>query len=361
MDCPGRIPASFNKGKSPLKMLKNKKFKELAKQYIDKYSLNLEGLNVLVPVIEQEPLLAGIISGMAGAGNIYMFDPKLNINRDTAFEEFGFNIKFVGSISTDLLAGLNIILKNSQIPLKADKIGCFAKKSSVISMFPETPDFINPKNVEPEILAQKEVSIIGLGPGDPKLGIYQRFSHMIIKKCYSLGIDVYRSRLLLAGNGDFLNCALSLLKSVGAVVYTYNTNSTADQSYVLKHLKGLDAIIVMDYPETDRQIIGSKGVISISDIVDVCPLVKVIHISGKTEIASLKLGNISYFPENAGHDSMSIKINDLGERAITELAVTSLKIAEDFLKSGKNSLLSSESVVTYKLLNQTSLLLGGRI
>lgn len=340
-------------------MLKNKKLKELAQQYIDKYSLNLENLNVLVPHIEQEPLLLGAIAGMAGANNIYMFDPKININQSAVSEESGFTVKFVGSISAELLSSLNIVLNDSKLPLQGDKMGCFAKKSSVISMFPENLDFTSPKNLNEELLQKKDLSIIGINPEDPKLGLYQRFSHMIIKRCHDLGIDIFKSKMLLLGHGDFLNCTLSLLKSAGAVVYTYNTETTSDQSYILKHFKELDAIIIMDYPQTDKQIIGSKGIISICDIVDYCPLVKVLHVCGKTETTSLKLGKISYFPEDIEADSMSLSRKELGERGITEISVLSLKVAEDFLKLGKKSLTSGESVVTYKLLNKTSSLLSG--
>ena len=44
-------------------MLQNQKFKELIKQYINKYSLNLDGCNILVPVMEKEPALLGMIAG----------------------------------------------------------------------------------------------------------------------------------------------------------------------------------------------------------------------------------------------------------------------------------------------------------
>ncbi len=343
-------------------MLKNKNFKALAQQYTNKYNLNLQGFNVLVPAIDQEPLLLGILAGIAGAGNIYIFDSKININQTYVSEEFGFSVKFVGSVSAELLSGLNIILKDSQMPLQGEKIACFAKKSSVISMFPENMEFANPKNLDPELIQKKDLSIIGLDTEDPKLGLYQQFSHMIIKKCYSLAIDIFKSKILLIGHGNFLNCTLSLLKSAGAVVYTYNTNTNSDQSYVLKHLKDLDAIIAMDYPLTGSQLIGSKGIISICDIVDYCPLVKVIHVCGKIETGSLKLGNIKYLPESIEQELINLKMKELGERGITELATLSLKIAEDFLKSGKNTLTSGKSVVTYKLLNNaSSLLSGGKI
>ena len=345
-------------------MLKNKKLKELASQYIGKYSLNLNNYNVLVPIIEHEPLLLGMIAGMSGANNIYMFDSNLNINKnyEPLSDELNFNIKFIGGISENILSSLNIILKDSKLPIKEDKMKFFAKKTSVISMFPENLDFLNTKTTDIDIEAanKNHLSIIGLDPQDHKIGLYQHFSHIILKRCYNLGLDVFKSKILLIGNGELLNCTLGLLKSTGAIVYVCNTSVPYDQSYILKHLKDLDAIIVIDYPQTKHQIIGSKGIIPICDIVDMCPLVKLIHICGKVETTSLNFGNISYFPEKITQDSINLNIEELGERGLAEIATASFKIAEDYLKLGKDSLQLNNSVVTYKLLNN-SLLLGRKI
>lgn len=343
-------------------MLKNKKYKELAKQYIEKYNLDLKSFNVLLPQIEQESNLAVAISALAGAENIYMYNPKININEKKAVEDWDVNINTVGSISPELLSSVNIILKNSQIPFPLDKTDCFSGKNNVISLFPDNMDFFNIIGMESELTGKKDLSIIGLDPEDTRLGLYQRFSHIILKKCFNIGIDIFKSKILLIGHGDFLNCALSLLKYSGAVVYTYNTKTSTDQSYVLKHLKDLDAIITLDYPQTEKQLIGSKGVISISDIVDLCPHVKVINICGQVETGSLNLGKIEYMPKNPFHGFLNLNMSDLGERGITEYITLGLKIAEDYLKSGKNALTSGESVVTYKLLNHaSSLMLGGKL
>ncbi len=331
-------------------MLKNQKYKDLAQQYINKYNLNLQNYNVLVPMLKQEPYLLAQIAGMAGANNIYLFNPDTNINKAAEFE---YKVKITGSISEEILSCSNIILKNSQLPLKNEKMGFFVKKDAAISLFADNLDFLNPQDIDIENCNQKNISVLGLNPADPKIGLYQQLSHIIIKRCYKQGIDIFRSKILLAGNGDFLTCALGVLKSTGAVVYAYNTNSSSDQSYVLKHLKDLDAVIVMDYPQTEKQIIGSAGVISICDLVDLCPLVKILHICGKIETGSLKHGNIEHFPENLVQDSINVNIEELGERGVTELATANFKIAEDFLRNDKKYLQTDNSVVTYKLLTKT--------
>lgn len=349
-------------------MLKNLKFKELARQYIAKYSLNLEGYNVLVPAIAKEPMLPGIIAGMAGADTIYVYDESLDINKSCQPlpGEHNFTLKLIGSVSHEVLNSVNIVVKNSKMPLKDDKLGSMVKKDAVVAMLPDDLDFTNARGINLQACQEKNINIIGLNPEDEGLSLYKHFGQQIIKRCHKLGLDVCSSKILLIGNGSLLDATLSLLKACGAIVYVYNTGVLSDQSHVLKHLKGLDAIVVMDYPLSKKQIIGIKGIVPIPDIIDSCPLVKIIHIAGKIETGALKLGNIAYSPENAEQDSLSLEFSELGERGMTEIITASLKASEEFLENrkngGKNTLNFNSPVITYKLLgSKIDLLLGGKV
>ncbi len=315
-------------------MLRNKKYKELITHYIDRYKLNLEGYNVLVPVMEHEPLLLGAIAGMACANNIYAFNPKININEkhNAVPGEFGFDINMVGSLPFEILPNLNIMLKNRDISLKGEKANCLPVRDFVISIFPGNMDFLNPQDPELTAIKEKRIPVVAHNPEDQRFDMYQHISHIVLKRCYRLGIDVFRSKMLLVGHGNFLNTTLGLLKSIGAVVYVCNTGLPFDQSYILRHLKEIDVIIAMDYPNRDNQVVGSKGIVQIGDIVDLCPFVRVMQVSGEIETGSLKLGGVRYYPEQVSQDSLNTSINELGERGVVELAVNCLKLAENQLK-----------------------------
>jgi len=316
-------------------MLKNKKFKEIIRQYIDKYTLDLRGYNVLTPVFETEPLLFSVIAGMAGANNIYAFNPKININekQNAVPGEFEFNITVLGSLPYEILPNLNILLKNSAISVKDEKLNSLPLRNFAISLLPENLDFINPQDPDIKQLKDKKIPVISHNPEDQRFDLYQQLTHIVLKRCYRLGIDIFRTKMLLVGHGNFLNTALGLLKSMGAMVYVCNTGLPFDQSYVLKHLKDIDVIVAMDYPAQDNQIVGSNGVVDIGDIVDLCPFVRVMQVSGEIEVGSLKLGGVRYYPEQVANESLNVNIKELGERGVVELAVNCLKLAENHLKS----------------------------
>ncbi|OGI03818.1 MAG: hypothetical protein A2Y25_07360 [Candidatus Melainabacteria bacterium GWF2_37_15] len=317
-------------------MLKNKKLKELISQYISKYNLSLKDYNVLVPIMDNEPLLFGVIAGMAGANNIYVFNPKININEkhNAVPGEFAFNLNIIGSLPYEVLPNLNILLKNTTISLKDEKTNCLPLRNFVISSLPLNLDFLGSQDPDIKTLKAKKIPVLNHNPEDQRLDLYQHLSHIVLKRCYKHGIDIFRSKILLVGHGTFLNTTLSLLKSLGAMVYVCNTGLPFDQTYVLKHLKDIDVIIAMDYPKQEIQVIGSKGVIEIGDIVDLSPFVRILHISGEIETGSLKLGGIRYYPDEINQESLNVSINELGERGQVEIAVNCLKLAENYLKIG---------------------------
>ena len=343
-------------------IFKNSKYLELIKQNINAFKLNLNNYNILVPALIKEPALLAVIAAMANANNIYVKTnkPSIKDNIIKTSENLGFkNIKYIDTISPELLSGIDIVVKGGEI----DKIDSAfinqLNKKSVITLLPENLDFNDTENIDLEAFNKETASIIGINPEDKFLNLYKYFSHIILKRCYEVGLDVYKSRLLLVGHGSMLDTSLQLLKSAGAIVYSYNIQAPPGQPYLLKHLSETDAIIIMDYPQTAKQIIGSKGVISISDIVDLCPNIKILHFSGKLEETSLNLGKIKYFPDKISQNSINLNIKELGEKGLVETATACLKVADNFIKSSKCSMQANDSIVLYKIINKTHPVLLG--
>ncbi len=78
----------------------------------------------------------------------------------------------------------------------------------------------------------------------------------------------------MIGHGNLFDTTMQLLKAAGVLVYSCNTKTANCDVSTEKHLSEADAIVVADYPISQKQLIGSKGVVLISDIVDLNPNVK---------------------------------------------------------------------------------------
>ncbi len=341
----------------------NSKYLELIKHAVKSFNLKLDDYNVLLPACPNEPSIMAIIAAVADAKNIYVKTSKHSVmeNIYKTAGEFGFdNIRCIEETKPVLLSGMDIVVKGGEI----DKIDNLfinqLSKKSVISLFPENLDFGDTEGINVEACDKKTIPVAGIDPQDKNLNLYKYFSNIVLKRCYEAGLDVFKSKLFLAGHGSLLNSTLELLKAAGAVVYVYNLQSTSDQAHTLKHLPEVDAIIAIDYPQTAEQLIGSKGVISISDIVDLNPSVKIIHFCGKLETGSLNFGKIQYYPDKINQNSINLNIRELDERSLIEITTACLKIGEDLTKTPTNSMNLNSSVVTYKVLNRVSPVLSGR-
>ncbi|OGI00495.1 MAG: hypothetical protein A2104_01155 [Candidatus Melainabacteria bacterium GWF2_32_7] len=343
--------------------LKNSKYFELIKQNIETFKLDLDNYNILLPACPREPALLAVIAAMAGAKNVYVQTNKLPI-KDNIIKittEFGFeNIKCIDNPNQELLSQINIVVKGGEIEKIDSTFIKQLNKKAVITLFPENLDFTDTENIDLEAFNKETASVVGIDPDDKNLNLYKYFSHILLKRCYEAGLDVYKSRLLLVGHGNLLDSSLQLLKAVSATVYSCNIQKNLEQFSFIKRLSEIDAIIVMDYPQTSEQVIGSKGLISISDIVDLCPNLKIIHFSGKLEETSLNLGKIKCFPDKITQNSINLNIRELGEKGLVEITTACLKVADSFIKSNTSSMQINDSIVIYKVLNKVQSILLGR-
>jgi len=336
--------------------LKNSKYFELIKQNINTFKLNLSNYNILLPASPKEPALLAITAAMAGAKNIYVKTNKYSLKESIMknASELGFeNIKCIENTTQELLAGVNIVVKGGEIDKIDSNFITQLNKKAVITLLPENLDFINTENIDLSACGKETASVIGIDPEDKALNLYKYFSHIILKRCYEAGLDVYKSNILLAGHGSMLEASLHLFKFAGAIAYSCNTEKAFYEPSFLNRLPEIDAIIIMDYPLKATQVIGSKGLIPIGDIVDLCPYAKIIHFSGKLEENSLNFANIQCFPAQITQNSTNLNIAELGEKGLVETTTSCLKVADNCIKSRSGSLHINDSIVIYKVLSKT--------
>ena len=345
--------------------MRNNKLIRFIQQSIKLFKLDLSGYNILVPALTKEPSLAPVMASMAGAKNVYIMADDIEVVNKVCFFETQLGLKsnfvFIQKETPQILSGLDIIIKGEGISYIDAGFISALKKDCVISVLPENLDFRNIKDISLEDCARREIPVVAVDPGDKNLMLYKYFSHLIIKKCYEADINVFKSRILLVGCGELLENVLSFLKSVGAQVYVAYTDRDKDKTYTLKHLFDTDIIVVIEYPQKSKSIIGNDGFIKIEDILDINPELKIIHLCGKIETRSLSLGRISTIPEIITQNSLNVSIDELDSRAITEITAAVMKAAESLIKLKKRTILPGESIVSYNIINAGGPVVLGRI
>ena len=205
---------NWGKWEKTLSNLKNKLIR-LIEQSVKFFDLDLTGLNILVPSLNQEPDLTVLAAGLAGAKNIYV---KGADNNSFSFSNIKSNITFINEESPKILSNIDIVLKGDGISHIGTEFVSALNKNSVISILPDNLDFYNIDGIDLNSCTEHELPVIRVNPDDPNLVLTRYFAHIILKKCYDAGIELFKSRILLAGNGELMEKTISLLKANGAHV-----------------------------------------------------------------------------------------------------------------------------------------------
>ena len=340
------------------------KFIRLIEQSIKFFQLDLTGLNILIPTSIKEPSLTLLLAGMAGAKNIYVKSNEFNAVEKTYITDdlnIKSNISFITEETPQLLSSLDVVIKGGNISDIDFAFVSDLKENSVISILPDKLDFYNIDGIDLEACANKKIPVVAVNPNDPNLMLNRYFTHIILKRCYDAGIELFRSRILLIGNGELLENTLKILKLNGATVYAAYTNKPQIENYISKYLSSVDAVVAVDYPQSGELIIGANGIIKIADLVELNPDVEFIHFSGNVEGNTIKFAGISTTPEEIVKDKINVNPEEFSLRLIIDTTAASMKIAESLIKSTNRTILPNESIVSYDIINADGPIVLGKI
>lgn len=345
--------------------LENTRLIKLIRQSIKNYKLDLSGYSILLPVLSKEPMLIPLIASLAGAREIYAISKDLTLVKEITSYKNELNLEssfyFIEKETPQILKGLDIVIKGDIAPIIDDTVAASFKKQCIISLFPKNLDFAKANGINLEACAKNKIPVVSLDPGDPSLSLFKHISSLVIKKLNGCDIDIFKSKILLVGSGNLLENILVTLKSAGCQVFAVYTDKSETREYVSKHIGEADAIVLADYPSKQQTIIGNNGIIRIADLVDVNPEVKIINISGKVEVNPLLLGGISLIPETVSPNSINVNIEELSLRSITEITSAVMKVAESLIKSRNKTILPSDSIVSFNIVNSDGPFVPGKI
>lgn len=343
--------------------MKNKQLLKIIQQSIKQFKLDLSGLNVLIPAHGVEPCINPIMASLAGAKNIYVQSMDVNaINDITIYKnENDSEIIFIEKETSQVLSSVDIIIKGGDISQIDTKYIAALKENCVISYYPKNFDFYDVQGINLEECTNKKIPVVSVNPNDSNLMLYKYISQVILKRFNEINLDLFRSRTLIVGYGELFESVLSLLKTCGSYVYAANLEKMQDKSYIIKHLADMDSIVVVDYPQKYGNIIGTDGFITIEDILNINPEVKIMHLAGKIQTNPLNLGKIFYMPERIKQNSLSINEYDLGLRAIIDTSAATMKAAETLIKIKNRSVLSADSVISYNIVNANGPVVLGKV
>jgi hypothetical protein len=318
--------------------------------------LNLKGLTVLTEAASGYYQFTPIIAGMAGAENVLAltrdsrFGKAENIRNQTLQTANDWNIANKINVlfnrnddqieSADIVTNLGFVRPLDRPFLKR------LKKTVVIPLMWETWEFRS-EDIDLEECRKIGIPVLGTNEHHPNLRTFEYVGCIAIKLLMEVGIEVFRSKIVVLGEGEFCEHTVRTLRALKARVTSLSGISEDGDSRkkAIRALGSADALVVVDH-NSKQQLIGSGGRFRAREISAANPALTVIHISGIVDQASLMKKGIQCWPKYfAPPGYMSVGTDYVGPAPLVSLHTAGLKIGECLARNRRRGMSAFEAEV----------------
>jgi hypothetical protein len=327
--------------------MNEKRCRLLIERAIGTFDLGLAGLRVLTEAATGYYKLTPLIAALAGAEHVYALAADSRYGGAGEIREETLRLAAlwgVGDRVSVLLSredpriGMADVVTNLGFvrPLDADFLRRL-KRGAVIPLMWETWEY-RAEDLDLAECRRLDIPVLGTNEHHPDLRIFEYIGHVALKLLFVAEIEVFRSRVVVAGGGEFAEQTVAALSNAGAQVTHVDTvepgalASAASKSA----LRQADAVVVVEH-HSRRMLIGPGGDISVGELVELNPLAAVIHVCGGVDEAGLRGGGLDCYPGKfAPPGYMSVATDYVGPRSLIDLHTAGLKVGEEMARAMAN-------------------------
>jgi len=308
--------------------------KNLIDSAITDLKLDLSGLTVLTEAASGNYVVTPLIAALAKAKKVYAFTRDSVYGKATDIKELTLKFaKFCGvhekidvvfNKSPEIINKADIITNLGFVrPINRDFVTAM-KDTAVIPLMCEAWEF-RKEDVDLEACRKKGILVMGTNENHPGLKIFNFCGNLCLKMLLQLGIEGYKSKIVIVSIDKFGKTIQKTLKAIGAKTYLV---SELKSKLSRLYLKDADAIVIADYTRLDT-FIGSKGHISAGKLFELSQGISAVQFAGKVNTEELQKVGIPYFPDReVGSFRMGNTLAELGPKAVIELHTAGLKVGE---------------------------------
>jgi hypothetical protein len=324
--------------------VKNPRVVKLIRNAISTLKLDLTGLTVLTEGASGWYVLTPIIAALAGAKNVLAMTRETRYGSVAEIQKQTFEMaeftKCAGRIRvlTDRddisIADADIVTNLGMIrPLDITFLRKL-KPTAVIPLMWETWEF-RPEDLDLNGCLALGIPVLGTNEHHTDIDIFPYVGHLALKLAFEAGIEIWRSRFVIAGHGEFALLAKKSLESAGASVVfadTQTSDALLDTAFIAA-LKDADALVVVDHHHR-KIILNDTSPLSSGSLALINPSISVLHISGGVDRQSLVNQGLACWPGRfapAGY--MSVATDYLGPRPLIDLHTAGLKVGEEMARN----------------------------
>lgn len=348
--------------------------RKIIQRLIAELEIDLSGLTVFTEAASGAYLYTPIMAAMAGAEKVYAIakessygtiDHIKDMTHDAAsLCEVSNKIDIVTEKTSETIGESDIITNSGFVrPIDKDVIK-WMKPTAVLPLMWETWEF---RDDDLDLNACKEKGILVLGTDETTgpINMSPYAIHLGLKLLYHMKIEGHLLKVLLLGGTEFVRHMAEGLRVLGADVTWFSTSDAGSLPYskLQEHFQQdgamYDAMIVMEHMNPIR-LVGSDGLITVEDIEQINPALRIGVISGNIHAEELKTSELFFFPKHIKpFGYMSYQPYDLGAMPVLHLYGGGLKVGEVMARARLKGLSPSDAA-TYALENSPAMDFKGK-
>jgi hypothetical protein len=317
----------------------------LARRLIGHYELDLTGLTVLTEAASGPYLATPLLAALAGAGRV------LAVTRDSTWATaqevrqateataaaWGLDDRVEVTLSppANVVAEADIVTNTGFVrPIDAD-MAARMKPTAVVPLMWETWE-LRPGDVDLDACRRRGILVLGTCESRPPCDLTGYAPFIALKLLFDLGLEGFRTRLLLLGGQPTLGAAMAtVLPELGVEVSwfaTAGTEGARPYEELAAHMErdgsNYDALIVAEHVD-NRLLLGQDGVLDPVRLAERHPGLRVGVISGAVDPGSLGDSGLVFAPPRiAPFGHMSYQASELGPLPVLELYAAGLRVGE---------------------------------
>lgn len=311
---------------------------------VDALRLDLRGLTILTEAATGPYRWTPLLAAAAGADRVVAvtrdsgYGRKEDVRAATleAAAEWpgGDVVEVVFELERQLVAAADIVTNTGFVrPITRETIS-WMKETGVLPLMWETWE-LRADDLDLEACRERGIAILGTDESASTHELYGYGGFIVLKLLFELGLEGYKTRVVLLGGGAGLGrSAKSLLDRLGISVAWFSDDE-ADarpyselRSFAEEHLEEYDALIVAEHRRPLR-LLGGDGILDPIELATTHPALRVGVVSGNVDPDRLRASGLRTAPNVLRpFGYMSYQASDLGMRPVLELYAAGLKVGE---------------------------------
>ncbi|MEL6823072.1 MAG: hypothetical protein AAFP70_15035 [Calditrichota bacterium] len=316
---------------------------------IQAFSLDLSEMTVFTEAASGQFAWTPVMAAMAGAEKVFaLAKDSRYATISEAREQVLEKAEKVGvadriSVVEDYsgLSESDIVTNSGAVrPLNTERIGCM-KSGSVIPLMWETWEF-READLDIRACAEKDILVLGTNEMHSLLRTFEFVGMVALKLLFESGIELFRSKVLVVGGGHFGESVLQALNALDAkvacvcleedrsdIINEFLLGERLSDPKIQKFLGQADAVIFAEHHK-ENLLLGSGGELTLQQLKNINPDIKLTHISGWINSEELHASGIECHPVQLATAPrvMSVTTDYVGPKAVLELNVAGLKVGE---------------------------------